>query len=277
MRRWLPHLLATLVVIGVVVAAMGMDGSPLATIQARRWFAREYGVAIRTGSESLPERIPVTGSDLQSGDLQAILPILQREISLYPSGLVKAAVLRRLVFVRDLRWDNIELPAILTGDGGLIFEADRGKFPCSYLVRLFHHEFYHQWENRVWHWPDEEAWSALNPSGFEYNSDSWLEAYLNPAVGRSRSSYSDRSPGILSGYSEYSAAEDRAEYFAFLMTSPEVVWERMNMDPFADAKARALMRALWKSVPEMTDDYWRGVVESRREQGANGWCAGTAE
>jgi hypothetical protein len=109
---------------------------------------------------------------------------------------------------------------------------------------VFHHEFFHMLDFAL----DEllrsdDEWSRLNPSGFTYGSGG-DRVWHDPET-----AYSTNSPptGFVTQYATMGAEEDKAEIFAFMMTSPH---GSSHPDPMVIRKARFLQSRIASGCAE---------------------------
>ena len=92
---------------------------------------------------------------------------------------------------------------------------------------VVHHELFHHIDRERGTLDHDPEWAALNPQGFRYGT--WSRHMIDLH-------------GFLTAYGTTSAKEDKADTYAYLMTSPGHVALRAARDPIVRRK-RETMRA----------------------------------
>lgn len=166
---------------------------------------------------------------------------LARELGRYPSGFLKKARLRRVVFCEDLEENGRPIPSLPNYEATLLVDVDASE---TFLSRLVHHE--------VFHFVDyaddgivvrDPAWEALNRADFRYEGGGRVvrdpEATL--PVGPE---------GFVTRYATAALEEDKAEIFAWLMTDKALVAGKSRADAVLAAKVARLDTIVQTFFPE---------------------------
>lgn len=168
----------------------------------------------------------------------------------------------RVVFVNRLELDQVRVGGFCGNQG--ICLAVRGRSDLRLEHGLYHeaaHLLMHRCGARFPH----EAWSKLNPDGFEYISDNAIEAIKSREVKLVLRTELARA-GFVSRYAQTNLEEDFAETSAILLRLPELtrVWEETDrtreLYPALMAKLK-LAQAIWEAeLPGMTDFFRTGTA-----------------
>lgn len=178
------------------------------------------GVAREAGARLLPA----------DGDaVERARRLVEEELSKHGSARLAKARLDRVCLGRGLRAggrkvSGLALPLL----GWLLLDATEDE---ATLRLSMHHELFHLLDERLARDPE---WEAKNPRGFRYDRLYGQSAGPDPTtIDRSR-------PGFLSWYSRSSAAEDKAEVFAFLAVQPDATRKAADDDRVLSAKVSLL-------------------------------------
>jgi hypothetical protein len=192
-------------------------------------------------------------------DAERYLPLLVRELSIYPKDLIKRSGLMRIVLSGELRYAGVASGGLATYNPPTIYldaslPAEHARFQCATI----HHELFHLLDYAddgiVGH---DHAWSSFNPRGFKYG-----QPIIN-ATGESRFG-GLTGPGFLSAHSFTDAAEDKAEVFAHLIVNGSYVLKRAESDPWLRAKVIATKHALGALCSEIDEKFWEAAGRVQR-------------
>jgi hypothetical protein len=144
--------------------------------------------------------------------------------------------------------------------------------------RTLHHELFHAIDFRdTWHGYVDAEWTRLQGDQFKYEFDAAAELHRwmgeNPQEIRPRefddpyhrmSTSESDTPGFISDYARYSAAEDKAEVFCHLMVSYDRVMKRASKDAVLKRKVERMKELLLAYIPEMDETFWKRKVSGRK-------------
>lgn len=195
----------------------------------------------------------VVGEPARETAAAAAAAIVLDELLLLPSGFVASIGLHRIVLCEGLREDGRLIPSLPNYAHTLLLDVDAAP---DFLRRLLHHE--------IFHFADfaddgivkrDVSWSALNPPGFGYGFGG--RSMRAPGV----SEPDPRLLGFVTPYAQAAVEEDKAEVFAFMMTTPAALRRRAERDAVLAAKmerVRTIVAAL-----SLDEAFWRRVELAR--------------
>lgn len=232
---------------------------PVLTIEETNLKLREaiqstYGVTVKYGSETSGYSVGGLTTTVISDALecQNALNNLNNALALYPSGFFNelSKNYNSLTFYLVQRYSK----GSVTG----VTESSSTKTDISIAVdfgfgETFHHEVYHYVEyymnSKGFYYT---SWNTLNPVGFNYGSINQSYSY--------DSTFSDNAY-FVNSYAQYSAAEDRASTFEYMMSSSKA--SCLNYGKVVWSKAKAMSDAIdyyLNSVSPNTIEYWERFV-----------------
>lgn len=200
------------------------------------------------GVSVLYARSPARQPEFTAGPISAregdrALYFLLPELRRHSRAFLDAAKLRHVLLATSLSAGTAPGGGIvgLTVAGQTFFVADV-RAREAVLRHVFHHEVYHLADTAL---SSDPEWDALNPAGFTYDRRDAVK--LDPS-----GSMIDRTRyGFISRYATFSAGEDKAELFAFLVTDTRTVRELAAHDSvlrrkiaLLEARVSSLGRAL---------------------------------
>jgi len=228
-RAWLPRLALWLLPASLILPSLGAPGCASGR-EAREeedpvaHLAGELGVEIAVGPDhrrryDRPGHTPFASARPSREELEAALPLLREELGKIGPVLIACAELDRIALVRSLRIGPHHRSAAVD------FEADTVVFDVVALAsspafgrEVVHHEFFHMLD----HAHDElirhdRAWAQLNAPGFDYGAGG--DRYWHDR--ETAYDFYRPPPEFVTRYATLGAEEDKAETFAFLMTSDD--------------------------------------------------------
>jgi hypothetical protein len=180
----------------------------------------------------------------------------------YPIDWVSSADLDSIVFVTDMfvsvnnsYWAAMPDPI---GDA-VYYDPSYVEYGESYCRETIHHEFNHVLSyNYFGDWaPYDPIWEALNPPGFSYGEGGAV-CYL---PGNTCLTGEHPILGFVTGYATSGMSEDRAELYAYLMTSQPyrnlLLW--IETDPYLAAKVENYKEFISSHSPEMSGTYFDDI------------------
>jgi hypothetical protein len=183
-------------------------------------------------------------------DLDASLPALVAELTVYPDGFLKSAGLKRIVLTRGLERGG-------RAWGGLAFSSGPQKGTLYVSLRnvmhsavTIHHEVFHLAQHTRRVLERERDWRACNPGNFRY--------YAEGDVDRS-------APRVatITDYARTSLVEDQAEVFAWLIADASFVDTHAERDAAIACKAK-LVKDFARAVDGAFDESrWKRLRERR--------------
>lgn len=243
-------------------AAAGRDsGEAPAAVGGLDKVSRALGVPIVVRTADLRVETPygpITAGPAGEG-LEDFAAMLAEELAIYPRSLMERSRLKRIVLASNLAF-NGQLRGAIPDYGGdaLYYDVSRGMHSRPYQRAAVHHEFFHVIDYRddfeVYR---DDAWSALNPTGFRYGPGG--RNVQDDALGFL---LVDDAPGFLTRYATSGVEEDKAEVFSRMIVAPREVARRAAADPVLKRKVDR-MKALMKGFDPSIDDAFWGRVEAR--------------
>jgi hypothetical protein len=141
-------------------------------------------------------------------------------------------------------------------DSSLYLNISNVNFDYDYAALTLHHELAHLIDYNFWGNGAQKAeWTALNPPGFRYVSS---ELGDNPAT---RDETLHPQQGFVTGHALYDFQEDRADTYAYLMTSAG--YQRLKnwlpTDPYLAKKIAYYKAVMATRIPSMNDAYFESI------------------
>jgi hypothetical protein len=188
-----------------------------------------------------------------ANDVQKYLPLLVRELRVYPAELLKKAGIKRIVLCEDLGFDRQyrnAVPDFLNETYYL--EIKRGANNPRYLSLVFHHDLFHfidlRDDGQLYR---DERWSSLNPPTFKYGTGG-----RNAQTQKSTSVLTDQYPGHLNHYSTTGVEEDKAEVYAHLLMNAAYLETRIAKDDVLRRKVERMKELMKAFCPECDEAFW---------------------
>ncbi len=175
---------------------------------------------------------------------------IQRELKAYPTALFARAGCERIVLCTKLAYAGQLRAAIPDWENNTLYiDTQRGAKSPGYPEHVLHHEFFHLIDNAddgdVYR---DDAWSALNPTGFRYGNGG-----VNAQTTRNTGALTDTIPGFLTHYATTGVEEDKAELYAFSFTHNDYIATRIRTDIALRAKVDRLKTLLRNFCPDAKD------------------------
>lgn len=192
---------------------------------------QDLGVAVLYAQAPL-QQTEFNASAISSKEGDRALYLLLPELRRHSRQFLQAARLRHVLLGTGLSAPNMPGGGIvgLTVAGRTFFVAD-ARAKEGVLTHVFHHELYHLADPQLHADPE---WEGLNPTGFAYDRKDAVK--MDPS-----GSMIDRTRfGFISRYATFSAGEDKAELFAFLVTDTRTVRELAARDSVLRRKIEVL-------------------------------------
>ena len=228
--------------------------------------SREYRLEIITAKNDFLVKTKwgaIWGREASLGNLDHYVPLLDREMRIYPASLFKAAGVKRIVLCEGLVFDRQLRNAIPDFSSNTYYlEIKRGADNRRYLALVFHHDLFHfiDWRDDGQLYQDER-WTSLNPPTFKYGKGG-----RNSQDQRSTSVLTDRYPGHLNHYSTTGVEEDKAEIFAHLLINSIYVESRITKDAILLRKIERMKEMVKAFCAECGDDLWSKSRKINRER-----------
>ena len=148
-------------------------------------------------------------------------PLVEKNLNKYNSNFLKKIKLRYIVFCENLFISEINTGGIPDNKNRtLILDIN---FNQKYFERMIHHEIFHMIQNSHTNVFDENEFSSLNETSFNYAECSTCSDRLNLDL-------YENTDGFLTEYSKSIPSEDMAEIFSFLMTDKNTIKEKIKND-----------------------------------------------
>ncbi len=163
----------------------------------------------------------ITCNKVSLKNLNNKFPIIEKNINRYNSKFLEKISLKYVVFCEDLKISNINTGGIPDNKKrALIVDIN---FNQKYFERMIHHEIFHMIENNYPEFFNENEFSSLNDSSFNYAKCSTCSDRLNLDL-------YNKTEGFLTEYSKSIPSEDMAEIFSFLMIDKSKIEKKMDND-----------------------------------------------
>lgn len=173
-------------------------------------------------------------------------PGLADGINLYPPEFFERLKLRRIELYRSKRprkdWAGF---AFSSQDAIHVRVGDHTDKNSDWPVKTLHHELFHVLDHRDGNAYDEQ-WKALNPASFRYN----------PLRLGGRSSCHSPGTGFVSGNGRVNPGEDKADFFAFMVTHYATVRDLAERDEIVRAKADLMEAIVADFCPSLNAEFW---------------------
>lgn len=221
-------------------------------------FTKKYSIDLVVSGFDFSTEAKVTGTDSEQVD--RYLPLFFSEFNLYPPELVKKSGVTKIVLCKDLKYAGQKRAAYpgLTS-GVMCYDVERGSHSEVYQRSSIHHEYFHLIDYR-----DDRSlyidrqWDKLNPVGFTYGIGG-----KNVQDDETQSLTFDQL-GFMNKYSTQGVEEDKAEIFAYLMTRPELMRQRVKTDSVVASKTRMLKNLLASFSESVNEEFWKSAAKVDR-------------
>lgn len=205
------------------------------------------------------------GSD--GSDALQMIPILAKEIRLYPKSLLRKLGLREISLVQNLSFGGQRRKAVPHFSSGILFyDVLIGNYSQVYLRKVLHHEIFHFAD----HFHSKEGlykdsiWEQVNPEGFKYGGGggrSHFQEMVMVNFGdltshlQIQTSESNPAPkGFLNQYCLSGVEEDKAEFFSAMMTEISSLLKDCERDEILMNKLNLMVDFVAKLCPKELKD-----------------------
>jgi hypothetical protein len=170
-------------------------------------------------------------------NLNSKFPLIEKNLNLYNSNFLNQIKLKYIVFCENLFISGINTGGIPDNKNRtLILDIN---FNQKYFERMIHHEIFHMIQNSHTNVFDENEFSSLNETSFNYAECSTCSDRLNLDL-------YENTDGFLTEYSKSIPSEDMAEIFSFLMTDKNIIKEKIKNDSILYNKVNFIKFSLAK-------------------------------
>jgi hypothetical protein len=210
----------------------------------------------------------IRATEATDPEIQAYLPLLERELSLYPSGFLARSGLKQIILCRGLSFEgmtiggtaDLEHDAVYldVGHGPALLNGGHDPALSRYLRLAIHHELFHYFDfkdDRLIY--SDEAWSRLNEPSFEYGLGG-RSMQGDPKAGEPADI-----PGFLTRYATSGVEEDKAEMFAHMMVEYGIVDWKTRDDRVLSDKMTQIERIMKKFRSDANELFWDRVRNRR--------------
>jgi len=244
-------------------AAIGVDFEEICEVCTRPF-----------GSEMVSFKT-ISGAEPALEDVLRAMAQIAPEFARYPASFPSRAGLARIIFCSRLHYDGQRRGHVPSFHSSTMY-IDCQPQPRRRLVSSFHHELWHFADymmlGRDYEFADAE-WHALNPSGFSYEKGGAIMRSEDATSGYMGSAKCD---AFLNRYSTASAAEDKAEVWAALLTDMHLLDSSVTLGrkrEMLKIRAATLLEAMQQ--PELWEGVRRAQLIARGEE--NDWEQFTLE
>jgi len=169
----------------------------------------------------------ITCSKTNKENLNTKFPVIERNLKRYNSKFLKKIDLKYIVLCEGLFISNINTGGIPDNKNRtLVLDIN---FDEKYFERMIHHEIFHMIQNSYVDDFNDQKFSLLNNSDFEYAECSTCSDRLNLDL-------YENTNGFLTEYSKSIPSEDMAEIFSFLMVNKNLIEEKIKNDTILNNK-----------------------------------------
>ena len=179
----------------------------------------------------------ITCNKTNKENLNTKFQVIERNIKRYNSKFLKKIDLKYIVFCEGLFISNINTGGIPDNKNRtLILDIN---FNEKYFERMIHHEIFHMIQNSYVDDFNDQKFSLLNNSDFEYAECSTCSDRLNLDL-------YENTNGFLTEYSKSIPSEDMAEIFSFLMVNKNLIEEKIKKDSILKNKVNFIKTNIFK-------------------------------
>ena len=179
----------------------------------------------------------ITCNKANINNLNSKFPLIEKNLNLYNSNFLNKIKLKYIVFCENLFISGINTGGIPDNKNRtLILDIN---FNQKYFERMIHHEIFHMIQNSHTNVFDENEFSSLNETSFNYAECSTCSDRLNLDL-------YENTDGFLTEYSKSIPSEDMAEIFSFLMTDKNTIKEKIKNDRILSNKVNFIKFILAK-------------------------------
>ena len=179
----------------------------------------------------------ITCARTEPNNLNNKFLIIEKNLNSYSPSFLKKNNIRYLVMCENLFISNINTGGIPdTKKRTLIIDIN---FNSKYFERMIHHEIFHMIQKSYTNFFDENKFSSLNKTSFNYAKCSTCSNRLNLDI-------YENTNGFLTEYSKSIPSEDMAEIFSFLMTNKKIIKEKIKNDKILSNKVNYIKFSLAK-------------------------------
>jgi hypothetical protein len=239
------------------------DDEPFDVARELAALGKHYSIEVEYEGPEFPVKTlhgPIRGEPASSAELEAYAPVLVKEFGRYPVDFVKRMGLKKIVLCRSLAFVDQRRAAVPHFGGNTMYlDAPRSMTTKQYARIVIHHECFH-----IVDWRDDgelygdKVWSRLNTKVVKYGTGG-----KNAQSSSDMSLLTDKYPGFLTRYSMSGVEEDKAEVFAHLFVSGDVVTRRVADDPVLARKVERMRELLERFCKKVNAKFWRELERER--------------
>lgn len=183
-----------------------------------------------------------------------ILNILRKEIEIYPTSFLNNSGLKFVMICDKISNRGITPVGMAPGhfdkSPGVFYVNiseinSQGKNKNSIIKHVFHHEFYHIIDAKLAKIYLDDQWDKLNDQ--EYSDKLLVD----------RNVIDNSVKGYISKYARNSAAEDKAELFAFMITQHKLFKKTLKNDPILFDKSKLMILRLKSISNDINKNFWK--------------------
>ena len=179
----------------------------------------------------------ITCNKTNKENLNTKFPVIERNLKRYNSKFLKKIDLKYIVLCEGLFISNINTGGIPDNKNRtLILDIN---FNEKYFERMIHHEIFHMIQNSYVDDFNDQKFSLLNNSDFEYAECSTCSDRLNLDL-------YENTNGFLTEYSKSIPSEDMAEIFSFLMVNKNLIEEKTKKDSILNNKVNFIKTNIFR-------------------------------
>jgi hypothetical protein len=190
----------------------------------------------------------------QSDRLRKYIPLLTRELSIYPVALLRKFNLKSIVLCEELSFNDEKRSAVPDfRQGALFLDVSQGHYCPNYLRKVVHHDLFHLIDfaddGLIY---DDPVWAGLNDQSFRYG-----EGGSQMQADESSSLMTWEANGFITKYAQSALEEDKAELFSHMIVHYQAVLVKCAVDRVLRAKLFHMKEDLRQFSPAFNSAFWQ--------------------
>lgn len=186
--------------------------------------------------------------------LSKYIPLLTRELSIYPVPLLRQLNLKSIILCEELSFNDQKRSAIPDfRKGALFLDVSRGHYCQNYLRKVVHHDLYHLIDfadDGVIY--EDSSWARLNDESFRYG-----DGGTRMQADQSSSLMTWEANGFVTSYAQSALEEDKAELFSHMIVHYQAVLLKCAVDQILRAKLFHMKESLRQFSPAFSAAFWQ--------------------
>jgi hypothetical protein len=221
-------------------------GSQYAILEPLQSLAKQFDIEIVSATAVVEGSL--SHGKIEWRNQQEACDLLTAELGIYPTSIIKASKLRRIIVCSKLRVNEISAGGALKGEFGTLYLSLEDRQGSGYRRLAFHHELFHciDYNDDALRYLDPD-WTRLNEPGFSYSSFYRNSNKQNQIVNRL---------GFTSHYAMSAVQEDKAELYAHMIMHYKAVERQAKSDPILKRKIDRMKQLLTHFCSDYNESFW---------------------